>query len=66
MARRAKTKTATKRKSTSRKSSSSKYDSALNNLGGVIVVLLVVLGLFNLGAIGTLVAGLFRVIVGET
>lgn len=64
MARRSKTKTTRKRPS--RKSSGSKYDSAINNLGGVIVVLLVVLGLFNLGAIGTLVASLFRVIVGQT
>lgn len=55
-----------RRKTTKKKTSSSKYDSALGNLGGVIVVLLMVLGLFNLGAIGTLIDNFFRVLVGDT
>ncbi|KIS02776.1 FtsK/SpoIIIE family DNA translocase [Paucilactobacillus wasatchensis] len=60
-------KTRRKRKTTKRKTSnSSKYDSALNNLLGVVILLLILLGLFNLGAIGTLVVNLFRVLVGQT
>lgn len=63
MARKAKT---TPRRRTKKKSNSSKYDSALNNLGGIIIVLMAVLGLFNLGALGTLFANFFRVIGGQT
>ncbi|BAP85926.1 cell division protein FtsK [Paucilactobacillus hokkaidonensis JCM 18461] len=56
-----------KRQTTKRKpKNSTKYDSALNNLLGIVIILLMLLGLFNLGAIGTLVANLFRIIVGQT
>lgn len=55
-----------KRKTTRKPSHKSKYDSALNNLLGIVIILLMLLGLFNLGAIGTLVANMARVIVGQT
>ncbi|WP_137597158.1 FtsK/SpoIIIE family DNA translocase [Paucilactobacillus kaifaensis] len=59
-------KTSRKRKTTRKTNNKNKYDSALNNLLGVVIILLVLLGLFNLGAVGTLVANMFRVIVGQT
>lgn len=61
---------ATKRKKTtkrkSKKVSSKKYDAALNNLQGVILVLIALFGFFNLGVVGTFIANIFRVAVGQS
>ncbi|WP_442760799.1 DNA translocase FtsK [Paucilactobacillus nenjiangensis] len=61
---------ATKRKKTStkkpRKKSSKKYDAALNNLQGIILVLIALFGFFNLGVVGTFIANLVRIAVGQS
>lgn len=54
-------------KTKSRRSSQAKKDARLvNNLVGLIVSLLMLLGLTSLGSLGTFIANCFRILVGES
>ena len=49
-----------------RRSSSAKQHRLINNLVGLIVVLLMLVGLFKLGALGALIQGIFKLLVGAS
>lgn len=57
---------AKRKRRTSKKRSGTNQNRLVDNLVGVIICLLILVGLFNLGALGALVQGLFKFIVGAS
>lgn len=47
-----------------RRSSNARQHRLINNLAGIIVVLLMLVGLFKLGALGAVIQGIFKLLVG--
>lgn len=50
----------------SRRSSAAKQHRLIDNLAGLIVALLMLVGLFNLGALGAVIQGAFKLLVGAS
>ena len=49
-----------------RRSSNAKQHRLANNLAGIAVILLILVGLFKLGALGAVIQGLFKLLVGAS
>ncbi|HJA27142.1 MAG TPA: DNA translocase FtsK [Candidatus Limosilactobacillus intestinigallinarum] len=57
---------AQRKKTRKRRRSNAKQHRLANNLAGIAVILLVLVGLFNLGALGAVIQGLFKLLVGAS
>ena len=55
---------AQRKKTSKRRRSNAKQHRLANNLAGIAVILLILVGLFNLGALGAVIQGFFKLLVG--
>lgn len=62
----AKTKSNTRRKSRKRRQTTKHSDRLIGSLAGIIIILLVLTGMFQLGAIGSMVLAIFKFVVGNS